>query len=168
MKKIITLTIVLLLTLSINAQKSKTRFGVATGFLLTDTTAEILNTNFYDTSLGYYAGISLNFPLSKNLEIIHQINYYSTNILMVPILAKISLPKKFGLIVGPQFSFELQKTPDDFNYVNYGVQFGTSYDFDKNFALQWGYYMQINNFYKGDLDLSSRSNYFNFSYIFKF
>jgi hypothetical protein len=165
MKKFIAIIIIVV---SLNLQSQSVRVGVSTGFLSAKYTTDFNNEKTTNNKIEYYGGFSFDYKLSNKFTINHQILYFNANRLMVPILVKYYVSEKISLLAGPQIIFELQKTPDLFNKVNYGASIGASYDFDKNFAIQLGYFMQLNNFYNGDIDLTSRTNYLNIGYIFKF
>jgi opacity protein-like surface antigen len=77
----------------------------------------------------------------------------------MPLMVKYNVANKFNLLFGPQFAYTLEEVSPEFTKLGVSLGFGASYDFNKNFFAEVKYQFQINNYYTGSQDLSSKINF---------
>ena len=71
--------------------------------------------------------------------------------------AKFYVSEKFNLLADPQINFTLASdVGNDFTKLNIGLGVGMRYDFTKKLFEQSRYTSQVNNYYTGIWNLSSR------------
>jgi len=98
----------------------------------------------------------------------------------VPVLAKLSVSRKFNLLAGPQLGFltwakrdssftnELIDLKQDFEDKDFGVVFGGEYKFNRHVFLGARYYLGIHQIARdwNDFEMRNRYGSFRVGYIF--
>lgn len=166
-----TILILLVLTSGLIYSQEKTRVAFVGGLLNATASVEFNGDKTTDSDIQYYGGVLVEFSVTSKFKIQPQLLYVSSegsNRLSIPVIGKQYLTDKLSVIIAPQFFIDLQETGDDFSSFNISALGGLEFDIDKNFSMQTGYSFQLNNSYTGDLDLTTRINYFNFGMVFRF
>ena len=81
------------------------------------------------------------------------------NSLYLGALGKYNVSDEFSLLLGPAFNYLLEDIVDDYSKLGIFAVIGPSYDITDKFFAQAKYSFQLNNFYTGDSDITSRANF---------
>ena len=131
-------------TLALQAQDSKTSFGVKGGLNITFFNVDQQNLGTYPTSeTGFYAGVFVESPIDGFLAIQLDALYISVgdfNFLNVPLYAKYEVAHNLHLMAGPSFNYFF-----DFftNKVKIGVDLSSSYAITPSLDLHVKYALGI-------------------------
>ncbi|MDX1827991.1 MAG: DUF5777 family beta-barrel protein [Lutibacter sp.] len=169
MKKLLLTVVITVVTMvSMSAQTS---FGVTSGYLSAESKLDLEGTKFTDSNSGFYVGIVADIKVSEEFHVQPELVY--TNIsdlsfMQIPIMAKFYVADKFSLQVGPEITYTLEKTYGDATKFNIGLGLGAAYDFSEKFFIESRYTFQVNNYYTGNQDVTSRINFLNVGLGYKF
>ena len=145
--------------------------AVTGGYLnaLGRTTIEGQSENIYNS--GFYAGLIaekyISYEFWLQAELLYA-NAEEASFIQIPILAKFYLSDNFNLMAGPQISYRLEKAAENFTNLNIGLSFGVGYDFTEKLAGFSRYTIQLNDYYTGSGDFSSKNRFFNVGLAYKF
>ncbi|WP_136667989.1 porin family protein [Flavobacterium sp. H122] len=181
MKNLIFLTLIILCSANVNAQK-KIHYGIKGGFNLTNLTSDYFAEN--NTKTGYYLGGLIEFSMSKKFSIQPEILYtnqgtnakvimlgsepksqkYSLDYLQFPILSKIYLLQNFSIEIGPSFNFLVNDNISDYeskllNNFEFGGAFGISYKLNNSLFSNIKYNQGFTNVFDKENYLSSSKLY---------
>jgi opacity protein-like surface antigen len=143
MKKIILTSVILVITLSMNAQN----FGVRAGADFATAKADFDGIKLSENETGFYIGAFTKIEVSEAFKIRPEVNYIyikDLNQIQVPVLAEIGVSDKFNLLAGPSFAFLLD-TEEGAKSFNFGLDFGLSYDISKQFLIEARYNLGLSN-----------------------
>lgn len=170
MKKLVLfIAIAVLAFTNVNAQDSQ--FGLTAGYLNVDAKVKFDGTTVSASDSGFYIGALADFTVSETFHVQPELVYANVNessALILPIMGKYYVSDSFNLQAGPQFTFSLEETPDDFSSIAIALGFGAGYDINENFFIEARYSFQLNNYYTGSEDLTAKENYLTFGIGYKF
>jgi len=173
MKKIIFLAVALFAFSFGYAQQ----FGVKAGFNSTSFAVTVLDESDSESISGFYIGLLAEFELSEAIMLQPELQYVnisedgeSTGFLNIPIMFKYYIAEGFNVQAGPQISYSLEESVDDFSNLGIDVAVGLGYDINDNFFVDARYSYNVNNRYTGagSEDLSVRYNAFQVGVGYKF
>ncbi len=180
MKKIVLIAIAMFAFTLTNAQT----FGAKAGFNSSMSAIDI--TGFDDDSdaiNGFYIGGFAEFEISEGLILqpellfvsvietsdIDGVDSESYSSLYIPIMFKYYVVDKFNVQAGPQITFSLEETIDDFSALGVDLALGLGYDITDNIFVDARYGYQLSNYYTGDSDgVSIKSNTLQIGLGYKF
>lgn len=137
MKKLFFTALVVAFASTSNAQETK--FGVKAGLDVATVKVKILGTTASSSETGFFVGGFVNIGVSEKFSVQPEVLYVAIkdfNFLSMPILAKYSITKEFGVLAGPSLNYYLDAEEDEFK-VN--IDLGASYDFTENFEANAKY-----------------------------
>lgn len=143
MKNILITSVILLVTLSMNAQK----FGLRAGADFATAKANFDGIKISDNETGFYIGVLTKFEMSESLNIRPEANFISIkdlNQIQIPVLAEVGISEKFNLMAGPSFGFLLDTEEGEKSF-NFGLDFGLSYDITEKFLVEARYNLGLSN-----------------------
>lgn len=158
-------------SLFIFSAKAQSQFGLTAGYLNVSAKVTSGGNSASASDSGFYIGGVADFTASEQLHVQPELVYANVNsssALILPIMLKYYASEKFNIQAGPQATFSLEDTPNDFTSVGIALAAGIGYDIDQNFFLEARYSFQINNYYTGSADLTARENYFTVGVGYKF
>lgn len=127
------------------------------------------------SAVGFNVGFTGEFELSENLSAAPELLFTmvfeeGTDIkfLQVPLFLKYDLTEKFYLNGGPQITYTLEEIFNDFTKFNIGLGVGIGYEFTDKFYGDLRTIYQLNNYYTGPEDITSRNTFVNLGFGFKF
>ncbi|AVM49824.1 porin family protein [Capnocytophaga sp. oral taxon 878] len=191
MKKIVLLTMCLLAFCNAKAQY----IGLKAGYNYANLKGEMSSDASIRPYHGYYAGITLEFPLSKlfslQIEGIYnrrganiQSNTYgkaklSLDYLSAPVLARFNVGRGINLHVGPQLEYRIDKPnfyfdgtdpvtrvkPDALDMVDLGMTAGIGYTTDSGWVFELRYLQGLTSIFESDSSLYN--THFSTDYDFK-
>ncbi len=169
MKKITFLSLFMVLGLiTANAQENL-RFGLTAGFVNAGVRLETPLIDGSSDSSGFYFGAVADFKLSDQFSLEPKLTYTQfreqgekSDFLQLPIMVKFYPINDLGFNVqaGPQITYTLEEVADDFTKLNIGLGAGLGYDFLEDFFVDARYHFQLNNYYTGSADITSKINFF--------
>ncbi len=155
MKKIIFIAIAFF-TISIAYAQ---QFGVKAGFNSTTAVAEFDGVSADESISGFYIGICSAFELSDMLELQPEIQYISVSedgessgFLGIPILFKYRPAAGLFIQAGPQITYLLEESIDDFTNLGFDLALGLGYDITEQIFVDAKYTLNLNNRYTGSMD----------------
>ena len=146
-------------------------FAVTAGYLNTIDRTSIEGQSENISNSGFYAGLIAEKYISYEFWIQAELLYANaedTSYIQIPILAKFYLSDNFNLMAGPQMSYRLEKAAENFTNLNIGLSFGAGYDITENLAGFTRYTLQLNDYYTGSGDFSSKNRFFSVGLAYKF
>ncbi|WP_397362918.1 porin family protein [Olleya sp. R77988] len=162
MKKLLMIAAVAVFGLSsVNAQNAQ--FGLTAGYLSATGSAESGGISISATESGFYIGGVADIEISDVFHVQPEVVYASTGDdggdgIAIPIMAKYYVSDKFNIQAGPHFDISLEDIPEDFTGFGISLGAGLGYDIDDNFFAEARYSFQLNDYYTGDLDVSTTTN----------
>ena len=169
MKKLLYAAIVVFGLAISNAQQVE--FGATGGLLSVRASAEFEGNSASDSETGFYVGGVVDFSISEKFHIQPELVYANVNGgngLILPIMAKYYVSNGFNIQAGPQLDFSLEEVPDDFTGTGISLAGGLGYDIDDNFFIEARYSFQLNDYYTGNLDVETSSNFLMVGVGYKF
>ncbi len=153
MKKIIFIAIAFF-TISIAYAQ---QFGAKAGFNSTSVVAEYGGVSADESVSGFYVGIFSAFELSDMLEFQPEIQYISVSedgessgFVGIPLLFKYSPAAGFFIQAGPQITYLLEESMDDFTNLGFDLALGLGYDITEQIFIDAKYSLNLNNRYTGE------------------
>lgn len=147
MKKLLFTTFLLAGIFFCNAQETK--FGVKAGVDFATAKVKFLGTTATSSETGFFVGGFANIGISEQFSVQPEVLYVAIkdfNFVSVPILAKYSVSKEFGILAGPSLNYFLDAEEDEFK-VN--IDFGASYDVTEDIEVNAKYSLGM-----GDVSIS--------------
>ena len=146
MKKILLVVAFAVFTLSnVNAQS---KFGVMAGYASVQEKFSMEGmSDSYEVSRFFVGGV-VAFTISERFHIQPEILYANSSessLLYIPVLAKYMVSDKFGVLVGPQANFLLEKVIEDLNSLGVDLTFGANYKITENFFGEARYGLELTN-----------------------
>ncbi|MDY8136398.1 porin family protein [Aquimarina sp. 2201CG5-10] len=153
--------------------QEKVRFGATAGYLSGNAKVDTDLGDFSTTEGGFYLGFVADFNVSEQFNVQTELSYANiddTSFMQLPIMAKyyVSENSGFNIQAGPQITYTLEDVADDFTKFNIGLGAGVGYDITENIFVESRYVFQLNNYYTGSADITSRINFLNFGVGYKF
>ncbi|QVY65778.1 porin family protein [Polaribacter sp. Q13] len=150
MKKVLFIAVVALLGLgNVNAQDAK--FGAVAGFHNLSIKASGGGGSISVDGQGFYVGFSGEFVLSEDLNLQTELQYASaskdgesTDLIVLPILAKYYVSEEFSLQAGPQLDFLVSES-DGVNVFGLGLAIGAGYDISEKLYISTRYAFGLTN-----------------------
>ena len=171
MKKLFLLGAITVFSLiSLNAQ-TETRFGATAGYLNASSRVDSFGIEATASEAGFYGGLVVEFGISDQFKIQPELLYANAgdvSFLQVPIYGKYYVSEKFFISGGPTITYTLEEVLDDFTKFNFGLGLGLGYDFTEAFFIETRGALQINNYFTGSDDITSRINFINIGIGYKF
>ena len=179
MKKIVLLTMCLLAFYNAKAQY----IGVKAGYNYANLKGEMSSNASMKAYHGYYAGITLEFPLSKlfSVQVEGIYNRRGANIqshpygkaklsldyLSAPVLARFNVSRGINLHVGPQLEYRIDKPnfyfdgtdpvtrvkPDALDVIDLGMTAGIAYTTDSGWVFELRYLQGLTSIFENDASL---------------
>ena len=170
-KLLITFSISLLATISLNAQDVD--FGFTVGYFNADAKLDIQGDNIpLDAEGGFYGGLVLDLSLTNKFGVRPELVFVSVNeseALFLPVMAKFGIVNGLHLQAGPQFGISLESDiPDDFASFEFDLAVGLGIDFPVGVFVEARYAFQINNGYTGTEDITAKGRYITAGLGYKF
>ena len=149
MKKYISVAIILFGLGFANAQGVK--FGVKAG--IDFATIKISGSGYSApaSETQFYAGTFADITASEKIHIQPELVFVfnkEVRQLQLPLLAKIFVAEKLGILVGPDVFIDLNKKIDGQKSAGVGLDFGGAYEIDKNLSIEAKYNLGITNLIK--------------------
>ena len=140
MKKLLITAILLAGVSFTNAQETK--FGVKAGLDLASAKVKIGGTTITSSETGFFLGGFANFGVSEKFSVQPELLYVAIkdlNFLSLPILAKYSVAKEFGILVGPSVNYFLDAQTDKIKVnVDLGAAYNVTEEIDVNAKYSFG------------------------------
>lgn len=152
-----------------NAQEVS--FGATVGFTSAMSKNEGGNISETDSESGFYIGGLADFTISDKFHVQPELAYSAVkdfNSIVLPIMAKYYVTEQLNVQAGPTVNYILEDTGDDFSKLGLLLSAGAGYDINENFLVQARYGLQLNNYYTGDLDYSTKINILTVGVGYKF
>lgn len=143
MRKIILTLVLSLPIMSVNAQN----FGLRAGVDFATAKADFDGISVSESETGFYIGAFTKFEVSEQFKIRPEVNYIvieDLDQLQIPVLAEIGMSEKLNILGGPSFGFLLD-TEEGGKSFNFGLDFGLSYNFTKQFLVEARYNLGLSN-----------------------
>lgn len=157
---------------SINLSAQDFNLSAVTGYLNLDVNFKVdgEEINLDNPSSGFYIGAQTEFELTEKIDLQPELVLgivEDSNALYLGVLGKYSISDDFSALFGPSFNYVLEDFAD--NYQNFGIALtvGVGYDISEDFFAQAKYSFQINNYYNGDADITSKANFLLFGIGYK-
>lgn len=160
MKKVILITL-LAIGFSFNSIAQDSRFGVTAGFLNAGGKVTVEDISLTASEAGFYLGLIGDFSVSEKFHVQPELLYTSvdgSSAIYIPVLGKIYVSETFNVQVGPEFSFSLEESIEDFSNFGFGFAGGLGLDITDDFFAEARYSFQMNNLYTGDEDITAKGN----------
>ncbi|NQY05968.1 MAG: PorT family protein [Flavobacteriaceae bacterium] len=171
MKNFILPVLVCLFSISI-LQAQDVQFGVTAGYIQGFYTLELNGQDLSpDGSGGFQVGGLVDIGISDAFHLQPEVLYININDgsgLLVPLMAKYYFGENFNIQGGPMFDFALEEIPEDYTSLGISAALGFGYDFTENWFAQSRFGFQLNDYYNGDADISSKSNILTVGVGYKF
>ena len=171
MKKLFLLTFLVFYGFTTSYAQDADFIAVTAGYLNTIERTSIEGQSENISNSGFYAGFIVEKYISYEFWMQAELLYANdedTSFIQIPILAKFYLSDNFNLMAGPQISYRLEKAAENFTNLNIGLSFGVGYNITKNLAGFTRYTLQLNDYYTGSGDFSSKNRSFNVGLAYKF
>ncbi len=120
---------------------------------------------------GFYLGLIADITVSDVFHVQSELTYANIDdvgFLQLPIMAKYFVSEKFNIQAGPQITYTLEDVIDDFTKLNIGLAIGAGYDFNEEFFVQTRFAFQLNDYFTGNGDFSSKINFLNVGIGYRF
>ncbi len=175
MKKTILVAFAFIGAFTMTAQEAN--FGIAANFQTAGAKVSVEDVDETDGAIGFSVGGFVEINLSEKLFLQPEVLFTSVKgseddeavqFLQVPLFLKYYAAEKFYVHGGPQITYTLEETFDDFTKFNIGIGAGLGYEFTENLYAQFRTTYQLNNYYTGNADVKSRINFFNVGLGYKF
>ncbi|HLT52486.1 MAG TPA: porin family protein [Flavobacteriaceae bacterium] len=169
MKRFFLMAAVAVFGFSVSAQEVS--FGVTGGFLSGSQKVESGGFEATASESGFYIGGVADISVSEKFHVQPEVVFASIkdfSSIQVPIMAKYYVAEGLNLQAGPQIGFHFEETGDDFSSFNFSLGAGAGYDIDENFFVEARYAFQLNDYYTGDADASSKINFLSVGVGYKF
>lgn len=127
-----------------NAQEVK--YGAKAGADFTSAAIKI-----GDSNTGFYVGGFADVAVSEIIHVQPELLYVSVkdiNQIQIPVFARFPIVEDFSLLAGPNFRFVLNGGTS-LKTVNFGMDFGASFDVSDDFSLDAKYNWGLTNLIKG-------------------
>jgi opacity protein-like surface antigen len=113
-------------------------------------------------SSGFYLGAQTKIALAEKIdlqpELLLGINSEG-NTMYLGALASYEITDEFSVLAGPSFNYLLEDVFSDYQKFGVFASLGASYDFTETIYAQAKYGFQLNDFYTGNGDVSSKINF---------
>jgi len=156
--------------IGVNAQG--TDFGATAGFISGNEKFKSGGESLSASESGFYVGIIAEIDVTEEFKIQPELLYAKVgeiSFLQLPIIAKYYVSEKFNLLAGPQITYTLEnEVGDDVTKLNLGLGLGLGYDFTEKLFVQSRYAFQLNDYYTGNEDLSSKIGFLNIGLGYRF
>lgn len=143
MKKIMTLFVITMHVIIVNAQS----IGLRAGADFATATAKFDGLNVSENETGFYIGVFKNFKVSENFKFRPEVNYINIEDLdqiQIPVLASVGLNETFDLMAGPSFNFLIDPDEESKTF-HLGLDFGISYKLIDQFFIESRYSLGLTN-----------------------
>lgn len=171
MKKVFLFIAVVLGAVVTSQAQEDARFGVTAGYLSANAKIESQGISLTDSQGGFYIGLVADLNVAEKFNIQPELLYANVDdisFLQLPIMGKYYVAEKFNLQGGIQITYTLEEVADDFTKFNFGLGGGLGYDINEDFFLQARYVFQLNNYFTGSEDITSKIGFLNFGVGYKF
>lgn len=171
MKKTIFFALLFILTFPILFAQGNTTIGITAGYINAATNVDAGGIEFSDNQSGFYGGLTIEIPIVNDFMVQPEFLYANindTSFLQVPLMVKYYAAEDIYLQAGPQITYIFEDAPDNFTEFNLGLGAGIGYEFTSKIYANAKYMFQINNFYTGSEDITSRMNLLNVGLGYKF
>ena len=118
--------------------------------------------DFDNASSGFYVGFQTEIDLSEKIDLQPELVLgfvEDNNALYLGLLGKYNINDDFSVLFGPSLNYVLEDLADDYQNFGIAATIGVGYDISEDFFAQAKYSFQINNYYNGDSDITSRANF---------
>ncbi len=154
----------LLITTALNLSAQDFNLSAVGGYLNLDINFKVNGEEFDlgNKSSGFYIGALTNITLTEKIDLQPELLFGAiedNNSLYLGALGKYNVSDEFSLLLGPAFNYLLEDIVDDYSKLGIFAVIGPSYDITDKFFAQAKYSFQLNNFYTGDSDITSRANF---------
>ena len=158
------------------------RFGIKAGYTSLTLKVSAEGTSASENISGFYIGGFAEFNLSDKFLFQPELHYASysedgesSDVLIIPLMAKYKTDEKFSLLAGPQFDYLLNKEDSEgLNRIGLGLAIGAAYDITEQFILDVRYSFGLSNRLDEDLDdfggfdIKSKFDYFQVGLGYRF
>ena len=152
--------------LSLNLSGQDFKLSVVGGFLNLDVNSKVDGEEFDlndISSTGFYIGAQTEISLTEKIDLQPELVLgivEDSNALYLGVLGKYNFSEKFSLLFGPSFNYVLEEFAEDYQNFGIAVAVGVGYDISDKFFAQAKFNFQINNYYNGNSNITSRANFF--------
>ncbi|NJX15375.1 outer membrane beta-barrel protein [Tamlana crocina] len=171
LRKTFSLFIIFLITASTQAQELN--LAATAGYLNLNSIFKVDGEKWdldFDSS-GFYIGAQSEFEITDEInlkpELLVAINNEG-NTLYLGFLGGYEITEEFSVLAGPSINYLLEEVVDNYSKLGVFITFGAEYSFTEKIYAQAKYGVQLNNFYTGTADLSSKINFLLFGVGYKF
>ncbi len=169
-KQLFIFVIAIIGSINLSAQESAS-FGITAGYLSGTSKVEQFGESLSDNQTGFYGGLVIELPFSEKFMLQPEVLYVNINdlsFLQIPIMAKVYVTEALYIQAGPQITYTLEQIFDDFTKFNLAIGGGLGYDILPKLFVNAKYVFQLNNYFTGPQDISSKLNFFNVGLGYKF
>lgn len=160
MKKLCLVAVIAIFSFtSVNAQDIT--FGVTAGLFNASAKVELQGISGNGSEAGFYIGGVADISLSEKLHLQPELVYANVNGgngIALPIVAKYYVSDDFNIQFGPHLDFTLEDVPTDFTGFGISLTAGLGYDINENIFVEGRYAFQLNDYYTGNLDITTTTN----------
>jgi len=171
MKRLFVLIFFVLLGLSKTYAQDADFIAVTAGYLNTNNRVTTLDVSENNGNSGFYAGVITERYVSYEFWIQAELLYANVDdisFIKLPVMAKFYLSDNFSLIAGPQIAYRLEKNVQNFTNLNFSLGLGFGYNISQKLIAFARYNHQLNDYFTGDSDFSSKDRNFNIGLAYKF
>lgn len=159
-----TLTIYLLLLVTANTFAQDFNLSATAGYLNINSIFKVdgQKRDLDFKSSGFYIGAQSEIELAEKVnllpELLLAINSEGNVIYLGPIVGY-EVTEDFSVLFGPTFNYLLEDVARNYQKIGISIAFGGSYNISEKIYAQAKYNIQVNDYYNGDSDISSKANY---------
>lgn len=113
-------------------------------------------------SSGFYIGAQSEIELAEKINLLPELLFAFNsegNVLFLGPIAGYEATEDFSVLFGPTFTYLLEDVARNYQKFGISLAFGGSYNITEKIYAQAKYNIQLNDYYTGDSDLSSKANY---------
>ncbi len=113
-------------------------------------------------SSGFYIGAQSKLGLADQISLQPELTVGINgegNTLYLGVLGGYDITDEFSILAGPAFNYLLEDVANGYSKFGFFLSAGAAYSFTEKFYAQAKYAFQLNDFYTGSADLSSKINF---------
>lgn len=118
--------------------------------------------DFDNASSGFYIGLQSEFELTEKIDLVPELVLGivdDQNALYFGALGRYNITEDFSVLAGPSVNYVLEDLADNFQKLGITAAIGVNYNITEDLFAQAKYNFQLNNYYNGDNDITSRVNF---------
>ncbi len=154
----------LLIVMSVNATGQNFNLSGTAGYVNLDINFKVdgqKEDQGYFKKGGFFVGVQSEFDINDTFKLQPELLYASNDsgdTLYLNALGKYEVVENLSVLFGPAFNYALEKVYRTYRKFGIFGTLGASYNITPKLWTQAKYNLQLNNFYKGSADVSSKIN----------